>query len=93
MEKPLIGKKRFANSIESLTSESTINAFIFVFAALQLVGEAMAISHFIHLKPVPIILMIIKSLWVVECSKIISLGLTLGLVGDILVMFPTTLLF
>ena len=93
MENPLIGKKRFANSIESLSPESTINAFIFVFAALQLVGEAMEISNFIHLKPVPIILMIIKSLWIVECSKIITLGLTLGLVGDILLMFPATLLF
>lgn len=37
--------------------------------------------------------MIIKSLWIVECSKVITLGLTLGLVGDILLMFPTTLLF
>ena len=65
MENPLIEKKRFNKTIQSLNPETTINTFIFVFAALQLVGEIMALSHFIHLKPVPIILLIIKSLWIV----------------------------
>jgi len=37
--------------------------------------------------------MILKSILAVECDSNITIGLLLGLTGDVCLMFPTTLLF
>ena len=46
-----------------------------------------------HLKPLPIILMIFMSIFYLKCDANITWGLLLGLIGDLCLMFPTTLLF
>jgi uncharacterized membrane protein YhhN len=46
-----------------------------------------------HIKPIPIILMIFMSLYSLDCDPNITRGLFLGLIGDLCLMFPGTLLF
>lgn len=46
-----------------------------------------------HLKPIPIILMILRSIYASKCDSNITRGLLFGLLGDVCLMFPTTLLF
>ncbi len=64
-----------------------IDTLIIGFALLQFIGETTDHQILIHLKPIPTILMILKSLWVVNCSKLITYALIFGLGGDILLMF------
>ena len=79
-------KKYFLNS-------KTMEQLILMFALLQLTGETLGNSHLMHIKPIPVILMILMSCFSLVTDANITRGLVLGLVGDLCLMFPTTLLF
>jgi uncharacterized membrane protein YhhN len=83
---PTLVKRPFLNT-------QILQQSIFVSALLQLIGETLGNSHLIHLKPIPIILMIFLSSHSLDTDPNITRGLLFGLIGDLCLMFPTTFLF
>ena len=70
-----------------------IQHLIFISAFLQLIGEAFGNTHLMHIKPIPIVLMILLSSYSLDTDPKITRGLLFGLIGDLCLMFPTTFLF
>lgn len=64
-----------------------------MFGFLQIIGETLGNHHLMHLKPLPVIYMIAMSIYLLETDSCITRGLVFGLIGDLCLMFPTTLLF
>jgi uncharacterized membrane protein YhhN len=79
--------------IRLFSSTKIIEQSIFMSALLQLIGETLGNSHLMHLKPIPIILMILLSSYSLDTDPNITRGLLFGLIGDLCLMFPTTFLF
>ena len=83
---PALVKRPFLNT-------QILQQSIFVSALLQLIGETLGNSHLIHLKPIPIVLMIFLSSHSLDTDPNVTRGLLFGLIGDLCLIFPTTFLF
>ncbi len=64
-----------------------------MFGFLQIIGETLGNPHLMHLKPIPVILMIVMSSYLLDADPCITRGLIFGLIGDLCLMFPNTFLF